>query len=589
MVGGISLSGFSGLDTENIIHQLLEIDKVAITRLEARKTSHEETKDLWNNINTKLLSLRTSSEALLDRFNWQTVKANVSNPSVLSASTVAGAMEGSYRFEVETLGNPANLIGNTMNFEYEVFAEEIDETKKLKEFWPEFGVQTGSFIFKVDDNETQIEWNGSDDSIQDIVQRINNEVTDVNVTFVQTQDDDGNWKGRLQITSSSNVEIKDNDGNLMRKIYYNDGFQNPLNIHTSLRNVEGWDGLTGQSGSFKITVDGKETVINWDGNSDTVSNIINKINRSGAGVTAFYDERYENGYKGRLNFTSNSPGAFEIEIEDTSGNLMGNYFGVVDLGDPDAQSISGTNSVAKLNGVTINPRGNTYTVNGVTVNFSQEGTTSVNVTQDTDRILENVNNFISSYNEVQDYFDEVAKSDVGNRGPLAGNFLIQNIRSSLSSYLMSAYNWGAGSENTQLAAQLGITLGDFRTAEQNHLKLDEAKFLQAFRQDAQGVQNFFGYNKDAADPASGLKNAGLAYDFREHLRPVIQYRGLIHNERTSIDTLIETIDDRMEREFARIETREAQLRRQFGAMEQALQMLNSQSSYFESQLAQLNK
>lgn len=481
MVGNISLSGFSGIDTEEIITQLLSIEQRSLTSLEERKVSHEDTKQIWSNVNTKLLSLRSSSEALLDRFNWEAVKSTVSDSSKISASTVVGAATGSYSFDVISKGTSAYVRGD------------------------------------------QIDFNSS------------------------------------------------------------------LNIQTTLKNVSDWGALAGQSGSFKITVDGKETTINWDGDTDTVANIINKINRSGAGVTAFYDEEFVAGadpYKGRFILTSNSAGNFSIDVTDETGaiNFAEDFLKIVNP----AEKEDGINAEVKLNGVAINPKGNTFTVNGLTVNFIETGKTTVNVTRDTEKILDLAKDFISAYNDVQDYFDEVASTDVGNRGPLAGNHLIQNLKSRMPTMLMSPYNWGDGAQNFQLANQLGISFGEFHSDEKNHLVLDEAKFLAAYTENPQSVQNFFGYNSSGSNPATGVKNAGLAHEMKTFLQPITQYRGLIYNEQNSLDVLVKNLDERMERELTRIETKEASLRRQFSYMEQALQTLNSQGEYFQSQLAQLS-
>lgn len=518
MVGNISLSGFSGLDTEDIIRQLLKIEEIGIKRLEARKTNYEATNEIWGKVNTKLLSLRTSSEALLDRFNWNAVKADVADPSILSASTVAGAVPGTYTFNVQEVATNAYIEGGeVVRHANSPATEPLDIHNTL--------------------------------------------LMDALVGFTSTSYPYGN-------------PLKDTTGSFTIRVR-EEGSNNEVS----------------------------SAVINWDGNTDTVAEIINRVNRSTAGVTMFYDEWYDvddSEYKGKFVVTANKQGSYKIEIlasdETVSPNTSQRRLAraVFKIGDRHAGSStwqskeSGSNAIATLNGVEINPVGNTYTVNGVTVNFQETGTTTVNVREDSEKILENVRSFVKQYNQLQDYLDEVAGTDIGNRGPLAGNFLIQNLKSRLSTMIMSQYNWGTGSENTQLANQIGLSFGDFRTAEQNHLKLDESKFLAAFENNAQGVQNFFGYSRNG-DPSSGLKDAGLAFDIREYLRPLTQYRGLIFNERSSLDNLVKSIDERTERELLRIERREEQLRRQFAAMEQALQMLNSQSSYFESQLAQLNR
>lgn len=530
MLGNISISGFSGFDTDEIIGKLLEIEKTSLNRLEQQKTIHLNTKEIWAKVNTKLLSLRTSLNTLLDRLSWESVKSEVSDSSKISATTVSGAVPATYNFEVTKLATHSYTEGAKIN--------------------------------KVNPNEP-LNLNGT------IAETLKGGIIGVEPTLM---DDSYGWFV-IRVRQPSTT-----------------------------------------SNEFAGTVVSEDRIY-WDANTDTISNLINKVNRSSAGVTMFYDEVYNAGldeYEGKFVVTANTPGEYILDIRSRRASNYDDHAANRDeyaipnaayhlarhalkIGDtfqsnpPTYQSkVIGEKAEVTLNGVEINPDTNSYTVNGVTINFMDVGSSTVTVSEDTEKILENVREFIEQYNSMQDYLDEVSSMEMGNRGALAGNFLIQNLRSRLSTFAMSAYNWGAGAENTQLASQLGITLGDYRSENKNHLLLDESKFLSALADDPQGVQNFFGYNKNGTNPSSGLKNAGMAYDMRTYLQPLTEYRGLIFNERNALDNLIKNIDDRIERELLRFDRREEQLRRQFAIMEQALQALNSQNTYFESQLAQLS-
>lgn len=98
---GISLSGLiSGLDTDSMIEKLMEIEKQPLTTMQNRQKTYEYKKELWNEINTSLLSLKSSVSTLLNKSTYNSQKATVSNTNVLSASISGSAQNGTYNIEV---------------------------------------------------------------------------------------------------------------------------------------------------------------------------------------------------------------------------------------------------------------------------------------------------------------------------------------------------------------------------------------------------------------------------------------------------------------------------------------------------------
>ena len=67
MSQGISFSGLgSGLDTDSIISQLVDIERRPITLIQQRQVRLEQQKGIIQEINTGLLTLRDSAEKLAD-------------------------------------------------------------------------------------------------------------------------------------------------------------------------------------------------------------------------------------------------------------------------------------------------------------------------------------------------------------------------------------------------------------------------------------------------------------------------------------------------------------------------------------------
>ncbi len=118
-----SVSGLaSGLDWQTMISQLVELQRRPITLLEESKTALSEKKSAWNEMNTKLLSLRTAAGSLssLDDFNLFTPTATVSGTSgdvgdLLSYAVGSNATEGSYSITVNNLATAQKLSSRSFS------------------------------------------------------------------------------------------------------------------------------------------------------------------------------------------------------------------------------------------------------------------------------------------------------------------------------------------------------------------------------------------------------------------------------------------------------------------------------------------
>ncbi len=59
-IGAVTFGGLSsGIDSSKIIEQLVELERRPITLLEGQKTDFEERRSIFQDINTKVLTLRT--------------------------------------------------------------------------------------------------------------------------------------------------------------------------------------------------------------------------------------------------------------------------------------------------------------------------------------------------------------------------------------------------------------------------------------------------------------------------------------------------------------------------------------------------
>ncbi len=101
---GISASGLvSGLDVNNIIEELMQLERQPIRRKEAQFEQTEAIRELWREINTVLDTYRRTLDPLLDEKTYTAAVPQSSNEEVLTASISGMPDEGVHNFNVTHL------------------------------------------------------------------------------------------------------------------------------------------------------------------------------------------------------------------------------------------------------------------------------------------------------------------------------------------------------------------------------------------------------------------------------------------------------------------------------------------------------
>lgn len=89
----------SGLNTTQIISQLMQVEAAPQTALKNRQTQEQVKVAAYQAVNTSVAALLTAAQSLTSQSLWQSVKATSSDSSV-TTSTSAGATAGSLTFDV---------------------------------------------------------------------------------------------------------------------------------------------------------------------------------------------------------------------------------------------------------------------------------------------------------------------------------------------------------------------------------------------------------------------------------------------------------------------------------------------------------
>lgn len=170
----------SGLNTTEVIHKLLEIERAPIRRLEARKAEVNARITAWRAVNTKLTSLEDRAAALATSLTYLAAKASSTDPSVVVASASPGATLGTYTLTVNRLASAHQISTDT-------FADKDAQV---------FG--TGTLTVTVGSTSTTVTVAEGQNSLAGIASAINAAGAGVSASVVQV---DGGY--RLLLTSQT--------------------------------------------------------------------------------------------------------------------------------------------------------------------------------------------------------------------------------------------------------------------------------------------------------------------------------------------------------------------------------------------------
>jgi flagellar hook-associated protein 2 len=348
------------------------------------------------------------------------------------------------------------------------------------------------------------------------------------------------------------------------------------------------------------TIQSKDFTI--DTSQDSLNDVLKKINDSGLGVTAFYDQ-YSHQISISTNHTGNNESGAEISVEETEGNLFTGalQFSSTDLAD------TGQNAKFTLNGLSTERTSNTFTINNITYTLKQETPAGSQVTistaTDVDAIYDQIQDFVDQYNDMIDKInskldekryrdyppltDEQRKEMSDNEiklweekaksGMLAGDDILSGGLNQMRMDLYSSVK-GADPDIDQLTKIGIVTSSNYK----DHGKLviqDPMKLKQAIADNPNGVYQLFDKDGDTfeekglaqrlrdtiSDTMDSIeRKAGNSYSTNETF--VIGRQ--IKSKEQDIDDLEQRLNDIQERYY-----------RQFTAMEQAIEKANQQSAY----------
>lgn len=553
----LSISGLaSGFDWKSVVAQLAQAER-APEAVWARNQSKLNAKNsAFTNITSYLNQFQTAVKALKDATIYDSRSATSSTPTVATASASAATKTGAYNFNITQLATAASLAGAAN------ISSHISATNDVS------GVTVGAANFATAVTAGTFSVNGAQvtlattDSLQAVFDKIS-AATGGSVTAGYDSVTD-----KISLTSASNLTLGSaaDTSNFLQVARLSNNSSGSVTSNDTLGRVSSSAVLTGAhlattvsdggGGAGAFTVNGVS--ISFNAGTDTLQNVVDRINSSAAGVTADYDV-----VNNKFSLTNSTTGDVGISVADVTGNFLaatGLAAGTLAAGKNLNYSVNG--------GATLVSRSNTIDgtssgITGLSVAALTTGATAVTVVGNTTAIQTNVQAFVTAYNNVQSYITTNAASttDANGKvtaGTLTGDGNATSIASSLRANAFSPVSISGLSATFSQLANLGIK----SNGQNNTVTLDAAALTSALTGNLGDVKKLF------SDSTGGL--AAKLDSFLTNLTgdsgTVVAHQASLTKQSTSIDTQVANLEKSIAADaahwtnaFRAMETAQAQL------------------------------
>jgi flagellar hook-associated protein 2 len=554
MAGAITTLGLgSGLDLQDILDQLKEVDTAPITAKKNQKTELQAKVDAYNSLNVKLFSMKSSALSLSLESNFLKNTVSVSDEAILTASANDGIVQSSHSIEVtqkaqynswQTAG-----VSSASSIIYE--APETGIGSKTESVTTEAGTMTILYGSLGNQQGINISLN-SGMSLTGIAEAINastsNQNTDGDPLVTATvENNDGEYYIRLAATSGGN----DVDSQI---------------------SVEGFDYVMADTTVSIALADTEDPMYLSIAPGTTYQEMANAINNASdnPGVTAAIVDTGASGNAFRLTLTAKATGeSHRISIQ----NLP-----MTEVTGADGESL---NTIFKVNGIEYQRQSNdaiTDVISGVTLNLKKTGETSIGIQKNLDSVQESIISLVKGFNElISEIKGSSTESDSETedaKNPLADSYDVKSLLSKLQNLITTHID--TGSEYTSLV-DLGLEVNKDGT-----LTLDETVLEQAIASNPEAVQSLFIGDSDA-----GV--TGLGDLINDEIMTMVSSQGLVSTEIDAAETRMEMLDKDILAATERMDKRYQIMTAQFIKLDTYISQLNSESSFMQSMIDSFSK
>lgn len=553
MAGAITTLGIgSGLDLQNILEQLKEVETAPITAKKNQKTELQAKVDAYNSLNVKLFSIKSNALSLSLESNFLKNKVSVSDETILTASANDGIVQSSHSIDVtqkaqynswQTAG-----VSSAGTIIYE--APQTGIGSETASVTTEAGTMT--ILFGSLDNQQEVNVSlSSGMSLAEIAETVNASSTNQNTD------------GEQLVTAT----VENNEGDYYIRLAATSGGNNV----TSQVSIQGFDYVLADT-TVSIGLAGTEDPMYLSiAPGTTYQEMADTINAASdnPGVTASIVDTGTSGNAFRLTLTSNSTGEnYRISIQ----NLP-----MTEVTGADEASL---NAVFKVNGIEYQRQSNegiTDVISGVTLNLKKTGETSIGVQKNMESVQESIISLVKGFNElISEIKGSSTESDSetdDTENPLADSYDVKELLSKIQNLITT--NIDTGSEYTSLV-DLGLEVNKDGT-----LTLDETVLEQAIASNPEALQSLF-----IGDSDEGI--SGLGDLINDGIMAMVSSQGIVSTEIDEAETRMERLDKDILAATERLDKRYEMMTAQFVRLDTYISRLNNESDFMQSMIDSFN-
>ncbi|NLY10653.1 MAG: flagellar filament capping protein FliD [Firmicutes bacterium] len=586
-IGGIA----SGLDTEQIVSDLMRAERIPLDRVYQQKVLAEWKRSSYRDVNTKLLRLRNAAFDLRLQSSFLPRTVASSDASKITATATGGSVSGNYRIQVGKLADIGMHKTSTgVGKDFSTYVSELEEPATIylrakdgtvKGIEITASDDINSFVKKINDNSKELGFNAYYDSYADQL------VLSTNSTGVSST---------IEVVNQGATDFFD------VVLGLNTGSVSVINqegaIEISLHEDQLTEGL-------KVTI-GNKTYAIWD----STSFLYPSEEAASLGMQADVVYDLNNGVEGFLNIIIDElpegingviqDGKLVLTSQEPETNLPEVYVSNV--------IVRGSNAELTINGVSTQRESNTFDLSGtnVTLRNTTDSPVTISVEHDVDKVYENIKSFVDLYNEIIDELNvlireprfrdyapltDEQKKEMSDKeielweeraksGLLRGDTVISGILSDVRLSLTSAVGDVEGPY--KLLSQIGITTGAW--SENGKLHINESKLKEAIRTNPDGVMELF--TKATEEDSQGGIARRVYASIDKGFNRIVEIAGKdsVVYDQSTIGEQIRSYESRIEAMEERLTRLENRYWNQFVAMERAMAELNQQADWLYQQL-----
>ena len=334
------------------------------------------------------------------------------------------------------------------------------------------------------------------------------------------------------------------------------------------------DQAMGAAGTIKLTMgtESKDIAIE---SSDTLTKIATKINEAGMGIQASIVTDVDG--KERLMLRSKETGtdkAFTVDLGSLSSAPAA-------LGQPPTPTQKAQNAKVELNGLVVESSSNTFanTIPGMSFTVSEVTSTAatLNVKADTEAMKKNIQEFVDTYNELNDLLTQSTKyvEESKTAGVLQGDSATVSLQNSLR--MLTQGISGSTGGLTRLA-EIGIQMQEGGKLSTDTTKLDKALT------NLEGLKGLFANKADALG-----QGGGIAVNFKNFTDKLLSFDGTLNTKTDSLERTLKSNSAEQTKVNTRADTLEKRLYAQYSALDTKMASLNALNAYVSQMVTTWNK